>query len=141
MEAGAFGADAGPAPEENQREVLVVDDDAAIRRLLVRELSPSFQVVLASTLAEAMSALNERGKSLAAIVTDKDLGSGQSGLAILEAARERGLRCARVLVSGGADDELAARLVADRLADATFGKPWQPRAVTACLAHLLDHPS
>lgn len=119
------------------RSVLVVDDDVAMRRLLERELSPAFEVIGAANIPDAMTVLRERGRFLAAIVTDKDLGSGQSGLAILEAARRERLTCVRILVSGDMHDGLEAELAAVGLADAAFGKPWPPKAVARCVADLL----
>lgn len=121
-----------------KQSILVVDDDAAMRRLLEREFSPAFKVIRAANIPEAMAVLREKGISLAAIVTDKDLGSGQSGLTLLEAARREGLPCVRILVSGDMHDELEAELVADGLADAAFGKPWPPKAVATCVADLLS---
>ncbi len=118
--------------------VLVVDDDAAMRRLLERELSAAFETISVANSSEAMSVLRERGRSLVAIVTDKDLGSGQSGLTILEAARRQGLPCVRILVSGDMHDELEAQLAADGLAHAAFGKPWPPKEVVTCVTDLLN---
>ena len=56
--------------------VLVVDDDEGVRRLLVRELSQDFDLIVASGYSEAMSVFRNSGRMLAAIVTDYDLGSG-----------------------------------------------------------------
>lgn len=81
--------------------------------------------------------LDVRGETLSAIVTDQDLGPGQSGLAILEAAQFRGLRCIRVVVSGGVQDELEASPADDGLADAAFVKPWPSRAVVACVSYMV----
>jgi len=140
----AIGSDVGSAAHRARkissgtRSVLVVDDDVAIRRLLERELSPAFEVIGAANIPEAMTVLREKGRCLAAIVTDKDLGSGQSGLALLEAARREWLRCVRILVSGDRHDGLEAELAADGLADAAFGKPWPPKAVATCVADLLS---
>lgn len=121
--------------------VLVVDDDESVRRLLVRELSPHFELIVASGYSEAMSVLRDHGRTLAAIVTDHDLGSGRSGLEVLEAARMEGLRCVRVVVSGDMDEELETRLAVTGLADAAFCKPWRLHAVAALLTALAIHPA
>lgn len=118
--------------------VLVVDDDEGVRRLLVRELSQDFDLIVASGYSEAMSVFRNSGRTLAAMVTDYDLGSSRTAIDVLEGTRLERVRCARVVVSGEMDDDLEARLAADDLADAALPKPWPPQAVAAVLAGLLD---
>jgi|GEM_PF-3873545 len=125
-------------PGSRKRPVLVVDDDASVRKLLERELSTSFEVISVADSEQAMAVLSEKGHALVAVVTDHDLGPGPSGLDLLEAVRRGRLPCVRVLVSGDMHDELEASLAASEIADAAFGKPWPAMAVVTCVADLID---
>jgi len=140
MPGSHVSAEASPARKAGPRKrpILVVDDDASVRKLLERELATSFEVISVADSEQAMAVLNEQGQALAAVVTDHDLGPGPSGLDLLEAVRRERLPCVRVLVSGDMHDDLEASLAAGEIADAAFGKPWPAMAVVRCVADLLD---
>src|SRR5690242_19336363 len=72
---------------ERRGTVLVVDDEALLRRLVDRTLtSAGFNTVISSSVQEAAQVLHESGDSLDVVLTDLRLGDG-SGIEIVGAAR------------------------------------------------------
>jgi DNA-binding NtrC family response regulator len=76
--------------------ILVVDDDAALRRALVRMLRPA-DVVLASSAEEALELLST--SAFDAILTDYGIGP-MDGVALLDQASKRCPNVRRYLMSG-----------------------------------------
>jgi DNA-binding NtrC family response regulator len=78
--------------------VLLVEDDATVRRALVRILEQRFEVLTAADADEAAALLST---DLHAVVSDHDLGPDKpTGRAVLELARERAPGARRILISG-----------------------------------------
>lgn len=103
--------------------ILVVDDVAAVRRAIARELrEPGYAVATASTAREALRLF---APDLVAIVTDYELGEG-SGLDLLETARDQCPKALRVLVTAARIDSPIERAVRDGLIEWLIEKPWRP---------------
>jgi CheY-like chemotaxis protein len=111
---------------------LVVDDEALVRRAIIRELAPAFTIIEADSYDQALVLLGERGPDLAAVVTDLDLGVGAGdGLAILAAVRGRLPACARLLVTGSSAAQFGTLAAPD--AEAVIVKPWRSGDVLAAV--------
>jgi DNA-binding response OmpR family regulator len=108
--------------------VLVVDDEPALTHATARVLGRAYAVVTASTVDEALEAIEARPE-LAAVVTDYELDGGRSGREVLDRARTVRPQAARIVVSGALDAELVVVLSATGLAHRCLAKPWQPAAL------------
>jgi CheY-like chemotaxis protein len=76
------------APEHGVETILLVEDDAAVRRVTVRMLeTQGYQVVSTSSGEEAMRVLEDGGKSFHLLLTDVVLSGGMSGPALVERVR------------------------------------------------------
>jgi CheY-like chemotaxis protein len=124
--AGTGGAGAG-------RAVLLVEDDAAQRRLVARALtSQGWMVLPAASAEEALALAGEAARDLAALVTDLAL-PGMDGEALARAARQKAGRMALpvVLVSG-----FAAAATQPESYTARLVKPYAMRDLGQVLAAL-----
>jgi ActR/RegA family two-component response regulator len=105
------------------RWVLVVDDDAATRKVLARELQPIFRVVQADDFESAIRVVDQT-RSLVAVVSGHQIGKGPSGAQLHAEVRRRLPSAARVLLSGSISDAQAARLLSDGVIHEYLEKPW-----------------
>ncbi|MDP1824694.1 MAG: ATP-binding protein [Archangium sp.] len=122
----------------NEATVLVVDDDADVRSLMVRLIAhEGFQVLPAANAEQAM-ALSLSLSELPVLVTDVLL-PGQDGLWLAQRLLDRFPSMRVVLVSGFAPDPLAAaRLVSQ---GARFvQKPFRPGALVHAVRECLGIP-
>ncbi len=122
----------------NEATVLVVDDDADVRSLMVRLIAQEgFQALPAANAEQAMAAALSLGE-LPVLVTDVLL-PGRDGLWLAQRLLERFPSMRVVLVSGFAPDPLAAaRLVAK---GARFvQKPFRPGALVQAVRECLGLP-
>jgi CheY-like chemotaxis protein len=116
--------------------LLVVDDDAVVRRSLARTLADGgFQVVQAGDVAEATRLCGERS-DLRLVVTDAAF-SGRGGAEALRTLRARA-PAARILVVSGsgppAPDEEAAPLLEDVQ---VLAKPFSPERLVRTVREIL----
>lgn len=114
--------------------VLIVDEDALVRRSLGREFSPSFGFVQAASMTEALDVLAEP-TALAAVVSDFRLGVGGTGGDLLAAVRRMFPALVRVMVT--AEVFAAAAATAAGTAHAIMGKPWEPGTILRMIHHLM----
>jgi DNA-binding NtrC family response regulator len=118
--------------EERQDKitVLVVDDDAAIRRQLYWALKEEYQVLEAATREEAIEKLQH--ENVDAVLSDLRLPPAEDdiseGLAIIEAAR-RERPPVPIIVITGSDHKEAAMEAVRRGAYGFFEKPFDPDAI------------
>jgi CheY-like chemotaxis protein len=106
--------------------VLVVDDDAAVRGLLLRLLaSRGHDVSLAAAGDEALARLGA-GERFDLVISDYEL-PGADGLEVVARARERGART--LLVSGALDDDV--RREAARRSTPVLAKPFSAAELLA----------
>jgi DNA-binding NtrC family response regulator len=91
--------------------VLVVEDDDALRHSFARSLGVGFAVELAATVAQAL-ALLEAPMAFEVVVSDLDLRDtrGRDGLWVLDEARVIQPWACRVLYTGSAPVDFAARI-------------------------------
>ncbi len=103
-------------PNDSLQTVLVVDDEALVRRALSRELSAAYIVKTAGSVEEALEILADDGR-ICAVITDYDMGS-HTGDELLAAVRRVAPHCACILVSG------RPRATDPAICDAFVAKPW-----------------
>jgi two-component system response regulator RegA len=132
------------AAEAGATRVLVVDDDAPLRRSLVRTLErEGFQVATAGSLKEAYDVAAEVLPDC--VVLDLNLEDGH-GLELLQTLKELRPSCRVVVLTGY--DSIASSVVALKSGVAHYlAKPVAPEAVVAALrgeleesAGPIDHP-
>jgi CheY-like chemotaxis protein len=118
-------------------EIVVVDDDALIRELLVEWLSEAgYRVRQAGTGSEALHML--RGQPAGLLITDMDM-PGRDGAQTLEEARRLQPGLAVIAISGGARkgrrDWVAT--ASDLGAASTLAKPFERADLLAAVAKIL----
>lgn len=118
----------------------MLDDDRLMRRLIGRELGARFDVVEASGYTEAIEAL-ANAEVLDAVVSDRFLGPGRSGLDFLIHARESRPSLPRVMASGTVYDHLTEQALSSGLIDRYVAKPWQIGSLLAAVLDVLDEKS
>lgn len=132
----AAATPAAPPSPGAGRAVLLVEDEAAVRRLAERSLVRNGWLVLSAESGEAaMALLGDTPPPLAAVVTDMVM-PGMDGAALVRALRERLGRpdLPALLVSGYAEETL--RESVDTTATAFLPKPYSLRDLASRLAEV-----
>lgn len=115
-------------------QLLIADDDAGIRDLLVRGLRADFQVIVARDGAEALSLLTTTTPD--AILVDERM-PGASGSEVLRAARARFPDTPRVLMTASPDPTAAMAAVNHGEIHRFYTKPLRLTDVRAALIDLV----
>jgi PAS domain S-box-containing protein len=111
------------APEGQARDILVVDDEEALRRMLTRMLTQDgHQVVAVPTADDALARLAERRFDL--VLSDHGLGLGMNGLELATAVRDRWPGTRFILVTGWGGSMDPAE-VAPLGVEAVISKPYR----------------
>jgi len=127
--------DAEPAPMAGCQRILVVDDDAAMRRMLVDQLEEKgYDAWATSTVAEALGLLETA--DFQAIVSALNM-YPSGGFDLLEKLRERESGIPVVLVSAFASRE-TERSGTQRGAHAFLSTPFDPEDLVEILRGLMD---
>ncbi|HEY1191058.1 MAG TPA: protein kinase [Gemmata sp.] len=118
-------SDAGATAPQSGERVLVVDDDAAVRKMMVTLLSDRYEVIQAADSATALAEAARRAPHL--VVSDVYLpdGSGPELLTRLRAARSPADGFQALLVSGAVPTEALSGLAGSG-ADDFLVKPFTP---------------
>ena len=115
-----------------KKKILVIDDDATLRRALSRLLSQDFEVVAVDSGKAALAALHSRNM-FDAVLCDLNM-PGMNGIDVVAAiaAVDRTLAARVIIMTGGSEgSELDARL--RLLPNARIEKPFPPGAVVEML--------
>jgi thioredoxin reductase (NADPH) len=114
--------------------ILTVDDDPAVSQAIARDLrqkyGPDYQIVRASSGAEALTVLREfalRDRSVALIASDQRMPE-MTGMEFLDEARQLTPEAKLVLITAYADTDVAIRGINDISLDYYLQKPWDPPA-------------
>ncbi|MBL0216707.1 MAG: response regulator [Myxococcales bacterium] len=114
--------------------VLVIEDDAAVRRGLVRILTTAgYTTTTASMVAEARQVL-EVGPEPQLVLCDLSLPDGSGAEVVDFIQRTRPALCSRVLILSGATDEAVERLVESGAARRLLTKPIESNVLLEVLA-------
>ena len=125
--------DANSATETALSRILLVDDDEAVRNVLMMELEAAgYSVLSASSGARAIEIL-ESGAEVDALVTDLSL-PGMDGLAIIRAVRECRPGLPAILLTGYAGD--GAALAVGGIVQGTFSLLRKPVAAVQLIDRL-----
>jgi signal transduction histidine kinase/CheY-like chemotaxis protein len=101
--------------ERTKAVILVVEDQADVRKLVVQALTAAGHTVLeADNGASGLECLEAHHESVDLVVSDVVM-PALSGVAMMQAAAAVGIRVPALFMSGYAEDETAAREVAGRL--------------------------
>ena len=114
--------------------ILVVEDDALVRRTLVRELRDIGELLQAEDAREAL--VTAQSSRLDLIVSDCEM-PGMRGIELLKKMREVYPDTLRMLVSGTADVQEVQQLQADGTVQAYLAKPWNGTALRDAVLALL----
>jgi two-component system cell cycle sensor histidine kinase/response regulator CckA len=126
----AGAGDAAPGDAGLAGAVLLVEDEAALRRLGTLALARAGYRVVAAESAEAALHLLAGADPPAALVSDVAM-PGMDGLALARRVRARWPALPVLLLSGYAESLLGADLAAERLG--FLGKPFVPAALVAAV--------
>lgn len=122
---------------EQQRKVLVVDDEALIADLLQTTLEEAgFSVASAMSDAEAMHVLErDRGRDLVGLITDVRLGGARSGWDIAHKARQLNPGLPVIYITGDSGHEWSANGVPN---STVITKPFAYSQVIVALSSLIN---
>ncbi|MFN7828216.1 MAG: response regulator, partial [Acidobacteriota bacterium] len=113
--------------DKAKQTVLIVDDQAAIRRQLASVLEDDYEVIQASSRKEALAAVEKGGVDV--VICDLHMPPNEDditeGLGVLEGVREFNNQIPVIVVTGD-DSRSAAMEVAKRSAYAPLPKPFTP---------------
>lgn len=124
------------------RSILIVEDDLALREVLVEQLAETrhFNAVTASTLAEATQLLMSREARLDAIILDISLPDGD-GCDFCVQLRRQGCKIPIIMLTGASSDAAVVRGL-NAGANDYVGKPFRAKELIARLRaqlHLFDN--
>jgi len=131
----------GMADEGEGRRVLVMEDDAMIRRLVVRCLGRAgYDVVETINGQDAldMHAMAEaEARPFDLILSDLTIEDGMGGIEMMQQLRQRDTKIRAIVSSGYADSPAMAR-PSEYGFDAVLPKPYPPRELLRCVAETLS---
>jgi len=104
------------------RTILVVDDEAQVRRALSRVLQAAgYQVLVAESGEEALQVLQQKPVQL--LISDNTM-PGMQGIDLLKQVRERYPHVVRIMLTGDADPETPVRSINEGEVYRFIRKPW-----------------
>ena len=123
-------------PQAERPVVLVVDDEPQIGLLLARQLRNRFDVVLATSGAEALGLLHNR--KIAVVVSDQRMPE-MTGSELLTAICAESPDVVRILLTGYSDLDAVVRAVNDAKIFFYLTKPWQQAEIERVLESAVEH--
>jgi len=114
-----------PPPPLGQRRpsILVVDDEVHMRELIARTLRRSFDVSIAGSVSEAMSALG--AKPVDVVLTDERMPEA-NGIELLTHVARESPRTLRIMITAFADTDLMLKAINDGHVHRFVVKPFRP---------------
>jgi class 3 adenylate cyclase len=118
--------------DPDERVVLAVDDDAAIRKALHRWLtSRGYTVYLAESGAEALQLL-EQHRTIQLLISDNDM-PGMTGLELLKQVRRRFPNVYRIMLTGTGDRQTLMRAINEDEIYRFVEKPWDSEVLGSAI--------
>lgn len=117
--------------QDERKNVLVVDDDPSIHRLLNDALAESFDVHFAGDISEAYSIL--RRENIQVIVCDQHL-PDEDGLSLLTRIGHSNRSIQRILITGDQDRDLILKAVNEGSISKFIPKPFLPSDIRPIIA-------
>lgn len=115
--------------------VLVVEDEAIIRMLLVMELEEAGLTVIEAEGADTAIGELEADPSIALVVTDIRMPGSMDGLGLASWMRSHAPTCPIIIMSGFASPPDFAAI--NPAIACVWSKPYAPREVAGCIADLI----
>jgi CheY-like chemotaxis protein len=126
------------APPRGHETVLVVDDDASLRRMLKATLTRNgYQVKEACSGEEAVEIWKHVAGRVDLLLTDMDMPEGMSGLDLAHRLREANARL-KVIISSGYVMDLNLNLEQENIR--CLFKPYAPADLARAVRECLDAP-
>jgi DNA-binding response OmpR family regulator len=123
-------------PPEAPTILLYVEDELLVQDVTEDALREAgYEVVTASSGAEAIALVRKLSKSLRGVVTDVNLGKGENGWDVARRARESIAGVPVVYVSGANEGEWTSRGVPNSM---MIAKPFAPAQVVTAMSSLLN---
>lgn len=112
MQSMVLGADTIPQAPDEDRTVLVIDDELAVRDGMRALLEGwGYSVLLAATIAEARTAVSQHAGVIDIVVSDLRLGDGEDGQqAIADVRQQYGAPLPAILITGDTSPEQVRRV-------------------------------
>ena len=117
--------------------ILLVDDVAAIRRAIRRELGASYGVLEANAVESALTLLRSEEK-IAAVISDHNMGPNQNGLDLLLEVRSQWPKIVRIMCSGKFEPTALDVSLQKGPVQYFVPKPWAAGEVRAVLSSSLE---
>jgi signal transduction histidine kinase len=115
--------------------ILYVDDDTANLTVLQAACADEFDVITASSGAEALEILQQR--EIAVLLVDQRM-PGMTGVELFEAIREQHRDTVRILITAYSDISSAISAINRGQVRRYIKKPWEPEELKATLAESLE---
>ena len=129
--------DASRRSLNTMKKILIVDDNADVRRLIRVALGKTFKIFEAEDGASALQIARDLYPDL--IVLDIMMPGKMDGLQVLDAIRaDPGLKVIRVVLVTAKGQASDAEIGMQRGADAYFVKPFSPLQLTAFIQETVD---
>lgn len=119
-----------------QYKILVVDDEPTNIRLLERIFNRQYQVLSATSGAEAMELLRQHNVAL--IISDQRMPE-MSGIEFLKLAAELRPRVIRIIISGYSDVNVLTEAINSGIIYRFISKPWNNEDLMQTVSKALDH--
>lgn len=117
--------------------ILVVDDEEAILETMTFTFEDDYEVLTATSAAEALELL-ERSAPVAAVISDQRMPE-MTGVEFLAQVFERHPSTVRIILTGFADMDAIIRAINDGHVYAYITKPWEPDQLKQVVRRAVDH--
>lgn len=134
-ESGLCGADARRVRPPPMADILIIDDDPQMRRLLMRVLRPLGHEVREAR--DGRGGIEEFRRQRPALVISDIVMPDIEGIETIRTLREEAPAMPIIAISGGSDDTLYLRAATAFGATATLNKPFATGKLTALVGKLL----
>lgn len=117
--------------------VLYVDDEEKSLKYFSRSFSDHFRILIAPNAAEGYRLLDEHKDDIGILMTDQRM-PGETGVQLLEKARQLRPRILRILVTAYADHQAAVDAVNTGAIYKYITKPWEPEQLEMTLKRAME---
>jgi len=119
--------------------LLFVDDEEMSRKYFSRLFSPDYDVVVADTVAAALTCMQEQHRDIAVLVTDQRMPGPEQGTTLLQHARRQYPLITRVLSTAFAELEVAVEAVNNGEIYRFVLKPWDMQRLPTIIADAVSY--
>ncbi|MEO7678280.1 MAG: response regulator, partial [Verrucomicrobiota bacterium] len=117
--------------------ILYVDDEEMSLKYFSRAFEDQFRILTALSAEEGLKLLEQHKEEIAVLMTDQRM-PGETGVWLLERARQINPRTIRILATAYTDMEAAIEAVNSGAIYKYISKPWDPPQLEQALRHAID---